>query len=126
MVDLSVRLAGVELKNPVIPASGTFGYGREYAEFYDLDILGCFINQALGNQGYHLPEDVIRNLIREGTISKVTTSDPPLYEVGKPCDFATIIMQGVFTMVVGEDRMVTEKPIFSVINLSSLLEDSFM
>ena len=91
-----------------------------------LDILGCFINQALGNQGYHLPEDVIRNLIREGTISKVTTSDPPLYEVGKPCDFATIIMQGVFTMVVGEDRMVTEKPIFSVINLSSLLEDSFM
>lgn len=91
-----------------------------------LDILGCFINQALGNQGYHLPEDVIRNLIREGTILKVTTSDPPLYEVGKPCDFATIIMQGVFTMVVGEDRMVTEKPIFSVINLSSLLEDNFM
>ena len=91
-----------------------------------LDILGCFINQALGNQGYHLPEDVIRNLIREGTISKVTTSDPPLYEVGKPCDFATIIMQGVFTVGVGEDRMVTEKPIFSVINLSSLLEDSFM
>ena len=32
MVDLSVSLAGVELKNPVIPASGTFGYGREYAE----------------------------------------------------------------------------------------------
>ena len=36
MVSLSVRLAGVELKNPVIPASGTFGYGREYAELYDM------------------------------------------------------------------------------------------
>ena len=42
MVSLSVRLAGVELKNPVIPASGTFGYGREYAELYDLDLLGSF------------------------------------------------------------------------------------
>ena len=42
MVNLSVYLAGVELKNPVIPASGTFGYGREYAELYDLDLLGSF------------------------------------------------------------------------------------
>lgn len=42
MVDLSVNLAGVELKNPVIPASGTFGFGREYAELYDLNILGSF------------------------------------------------------------------------------------
>ena len=41
-VDLSVTLAGVTLKNPVIPASGTFGYGREYAELFDLDILGAF------------------------------------------------------------------------------------
>ena len=42
MVNLSVSLAGVELKNPIIPASGTFGYGREYAEVYDLNILGSF------------------------------------------------------------------------------------
>ena len=42
MVNLSVNLAGVELKNPIIPASGTFGYGREYAELYDLKILGSF------------------------------------------------------------------------------------
>ena len=42
MVNLNVNLAGVELKNPIIPASGTFGYGREYAELYDLNILGSF------------------------------------------------------------------------------------
>ena len=42
MVNLAVNLAGVELKNPIIPASGTFGYGREYAELYDLNILGSF------------------------------------------------------------------------------------
>lgn len=42
MVDLSVNLAGVTLKNPIIPASGVFGYGREFAEIYDLNILGSF------------------------------------------------------------------------------------
>ena len=39
-MDLSVELPGLHLKNPVIPASGCFGFGREYAELYDLSILG--------------------------------------------------------------------------------------
>ena len=39
--DTGVELCGVRLDNPVIPASGTFGFGREFAEFYDLDILGA-------------------------------------------------------------------------------------
>ena len=42
MVNLRVRLAGVELDNPVIPASGTFGYGYEFAELYDINCLGTF------------------------------------------------------------------------------------
>ena len=42
MVDLRVRLAGIELDNPVIPASGTFGYGYEFAELYDINCLGTF------------------------------------------------------------------------------------
>lgn len=41
-MDTRVPLCGIELKNPVIPASGTFGYGREFAEIYDLDCLGSF------------------------------------------------------------------------------------
>lgn len=40
MVDISSRLGSLELSNPVIPASGTFGFGLEMAEIYDLDILG--------------------------------------------------------------------------------------
>ena len=40
--DLRVTLSGLELSNPVIPASGTFGYGEEFKDFYDLDILGSF------------------------------------------------------------------------------------
>ena len=39
---LRVELCGIALDNPVIPASGTFGYGREFAQLYDLNILGSF------------------------------------------------------------------------------------
>ena len=42
MGSLSVNLCGIELSNPVIPASGTFGYGYEYAELYDINELGTF------------------------------------------------------------------------------------
>ena len=41
MKDLSVKLSNVELKNPVIPASGTFGFGYEMAQFYDINKLGA-------------------------------------------------------------------------------------
>ena len=42
MGSLSVNLCGIQLDNPVIPASGTFGYGYEYAELYDINELGTF------------------------------------------------------------------------------------
>lgn len=42
MVDTSVSLSGIRLDNPVIPASGTFGYGAEFAELYDINCLGTF------------------------------------------------------------------------------------
>ncbi|MBR2429319.1 MAG: dihydroorotate dehydrogenase [Alistipes sp.] len=39
--DTSVELCGVKLDNPIIPASGTFGFGREFAEYYDINCLGA-------------------------------------------------------------------------------------
>ncbi len=42
MVDLRTSLCGIELDNPIIPASGTFGYGYEYAELFDINVLGTF------------------------------------------------------------------------------------
>ena len=42
MVNTKVNLCGIELDNPVIPASGTFGYGYEFAELYDINCLGTF------------------------------------------------------------------------------------
>lgn len=55
MTDLKVKIAGVEFKNPVIAASGTFGFGREYSEFYPLETLGGIsvkgltLKERLGN-----------------------------------------------------------------------------
>lgn len=55
MVDLSVNLSGLTLSNPIIPASGVFGFGYEYAELYDINILGSFSfkgttkNERFGN-----------------------------------------------------------------------------
>ncbi len=46
MIDLSVSLPGLELKNPIMPASGCFGFGREYNQFYDLSKLGAIIMKA--------------------------------------------------------------------------------
>ena len=42
MVDLRVNLAGMKMDNPVVPASGTFGFGQEFKDFYDINILGSF------------------------------------------------------------------------------------
>ncbi len=42
MVNTKVNLLGIELDNPIIPASGTFGFGYEFAEIYDINVLGTF------------------------------------------------------------------------------------
>ena len=42
MGEMKVNLCGIEIDNPIIPASGTFGYGYEFAEFYDINCLGTF------------------------------------------------------------------------------------
>ena len=42
MVNTKINLCGTEIDNPIIPASGTFGYGAEFAELYDINILGTF------------------------------------------------------------------------------------
>lgn len=47
MVNLSVELCGKKLKNPVIPASGTFGFGREFQELYDISVLGGVATKGL-------------------------------------------------------------------------------
>ncbi len=62
MVDTRVTLSGWTLDNPVIPASGTFGYGHEFAELYDINCLGTFsikgttLAPRFGNPGPRIAE----------------------------------------------------------------------
>lgn len=46
-IDLNQVLFGIEFKNPVLAASGTFGYGEEFADFYDVSLLGGFVTKAV-------------------------------------------------------------------------------
>jgi len=45
--NMSVEIAGIKLRNPVMPASGTFGYGEEYAPFLDLEKIGAIVTKGL-------------------------------------------------------------------------------
>lgn len=62
MINTKVNICGVELKNPVIAASGTFGFGREYAEYFPLSKLGGIsskgltLNRKEGNKGIRIYE----------------------------------------------------------------------
>ncbi|XFA99795.1 dihydroorotate dehydrogenase [Candidatus Izemoplasma sp. B36] len=62
MNKLAVELPGMKLDNPIIPASGTFGYGYEFSEFYDINILGSFsfkgttLNERFGNKTPRIAE----------------------------------------------------------------------
>lgn len=76
MVDTSVCLSGLKLDNPVIPASGTFGFGEEFSALYDLDILGSFSfkgttrDPRFGNPTPRIAE------CREGMINSVGLQNP--------------------------------------------------
>lgn len=53
MTDLSIKLGSLQLKNPVMTASGTFGYGHEYAEYYDLKQLGAVVVKGIRMEPSH-------------------------------------------------------------------------
>lgn len=76
MTDLSVTLGSLRLDNPIIPASGTFGFGAEFAELYDLDILGSIsfkgttLEPRFGNPTPRIAE------CRSGMINSVGLQNP--------------------------------------------------
>ena len=81
MVDLKVNLAGIEMDNPIIPASGTFGYGYEFAELYDINILGTFSFKGTTKDprfGHSTPRIAE---CREGMINAVGLQNPGVEKV---------------------------------------------
>jgi dihydroorotate dehydrogenase (NAD+) catalytic subunit len=83
MVDTKVQLCGITLDNPVIPASGTFGFGKEFAEFYDLDVLGSIsIKGTTREPRYGNPLPRIAECT-EGMLNSVGLQNPGIEEVCK-------------------------------------------
>lgn len=80
-IDISTNLGDLKLDNPVIPASGTFGFGKEFAQLYDLNILGSIsfkgttLNPRLGNPLPRIAE------CPKGLINSVGLQNPGLQEV---------------------------------------------
>lgn len=76
MIDLNTELSGIKLDNPIIPASGTFGFGKEFADLYDINILGSFSFKGttreprFGNPTPRIAE------CREGMINSVGLANP--------------------------------------------------
>lgn len=81
MVDTSVKLCGAHLDNPIIPASGTFGFGYEFAELYDINILGSLSFKGTTKEarfGNPLPRIAE---CREGMINSVGLQNPGIEKV---------------------------------------------
>ncbi len=96
MVDLSVSFAGLSLKNPVIPASGTFGFGLEMAPWMDLNILGGIsLKGTTAQERYGNPTPRIAEC-REGLINAVGLENPGINAlVGEKVPQLRRIYQGV-------------------------------
>ena len=81
MVDLSVDLCGMHMENPVVPASGTFGFGKEFKNFYDINMLGSFSFKGttkeprFGNPTPRIAE------CTEGMINAVGLQNPGVHHV---------------------------------------------
>lgn len=85
MVDLSVSLAGLELDNPVIPASGVFGYGQEYKDFYDINVLGSIsVKGTTAEPRFGNPTPRIAEC-KEGMLNSVGLQNPGIAEVVGRC-----------------------------------------
>lgn len=80
-MNLKVKLPGLDLKNPIIPASGTFGFGEEFASYYDLNILGSIMIKAttekkrMGNCGPRIAETTA------GMLNSIGLQNPGLEKV---------------------------------------------
>ena len=81
MVSLKTNLCGIELDNPLIPASGTFGFGYEFAEIYDINMLGSFsFKGTTKDAGFGNPTPRIAEC-KNGLINSVGLQNPGVHKV---------------------------------------------
>lgn len=78
--DLSVNIAGVQLKNPVMTASGTFGSGREYGEYIDLNQLGAVVTKGVASVPWKGNEGIRAAEVYGGMLNSVGLQNPGIDE----------------------------------------------
>jgi dihydroorotate dehydrogenase (NAD+) catalytic subunit len=76
MVDTKIMLCGMQLDNPIIPASGTFGFGKEYADLYDLNILGSIAIKGTTEQARYGNEQPRIAECTAGLINSIGLQNP--------------------------------------------------
>jgi dihydroorotate dehydrogenase (NAD+) catalytic subunit len=121
---LSIEIAGIKLKNPIMPASGCFGFGREFAEFYDLSKLGGIAVKATsleprdGNWTPRVAETYA------GMINSIGLQNPGLDKViSEELKFLEKYDTEIFVNIVGnsiEDYVEVSEKISKVNNVSAL------
>ncbi|MFI3318665.1 MAG: dihydroorotate dehydrogenase [Rikenellaceae bacterium] len=83
ILDTSVELCGLKMDNPIVPASGTFGFGEEFKEFYDINILGSFSFKGTTREArFGNPTPRIAEC-RDGMINAVGLQNPGIDSVIK-------------------------------------------
>lgn len=114
MADLSVKICGIDFKNPVIPASGVFGYGREYEELFPLEKLGGIatkgttLNRRTGNLSPRIAETP------SGMLNSVGLQNPGIdyfieKELPNLLEKNTVILANIAGSTVEECVQVAEK-----------------
>lgn len=114
MADLSVKICGVDFKNPIIPASGVFGYGREYEELFPLEKLGGIatkgttLNRRTGNLAPRIAETP------SGMLNSVGLQNPGIdHFISKELPYLleknTVILANIAGSTVEECVQVAEK-----------------
>ncbi|MDE5556140.1 MAG: dihydroorotate dehydrogenase [Ruminococcus sp.] len=114
MADLSVKICGIDFKNPVIPASGVFGYGREYEELFPLEKLGGIatkgttLNRRTGNLSPRIAETP------SGMLNSVGLQNPGIdHFINKELPYLleknTVILANIAGSTVEECVQVAEK-----------------
>lgn len=121
---LETNLAGIKMKNPIMPASGCFGFGREFAEFYDLSCLGAIAVKATsleareGNWTPRVAETYA------GMINSIGLQNPGIEKViNEELRFLEQYDTGIFVNIVGhsiEDYAQVAQKISAVHNVSAI------
>ena len=83
MVNLKVKLPGLEMKNPVIPASGTFGFGYEFTRFYDINVLGSIMIKGTTLENRVM--EILYHVLRKGQVECLMQLDSKILVLMPSC-----------------------------------------